>query len=269
MTVVLSLSSLTGVKTSISVPDELWDCVKDAGDGPSAVVQYALTLLCEQRRDPMANAPSERVRERLRTAVAAQVERDAGAARQMSEEGYELGVAVAEHLSLVELLSLPPTVDGIERRLRYSLIGGDKYFRTPAVLEDFESWRDDHLDADDILWDNEGFWSHLDLAIERHVEAAADHEYSDVDGAVYLHFWGTLESGQWVHHETPTGWWVADGTAEVGRYFITEATLPSAYLKGIAGALADIRNAVDGLAAAEPSAPAGPGGDSLTEGSLQ
>lgn len=194
------------------------------------------------------------------------MERVAGAARAMSEEGYELGVAVAQHLSLVEMLSLPPSVDGIEEYLRSRLVGGNRYLRTTAALADFSEWREENLDPNELLWDAADFWSHLDLAIERHVEAAAPEQWTDENGAIYLCFWGTVESGQWEHHDTPSGWWVPGGSAEIGRYFIAEASLPSAYMRGIAGALTDIRHAVTGVSDAEPSDHRDPGSDSADEG---
>lgn len=238
------------MKTSISIPDDLWDCVKDSADGPSAVVRQALTLLCQQSSDPMAHAPSDSVKERVRDAVALQVERIAGEARRWSECGYELGVSLAGHLSLAELLSLPTDQSLLQRWIRGTLVKDFYFDGDHAPLDNFAQFREDADLSFNWLYSAEDFWKHLDLALHRHLEAAGEvvdredwEESWGGGGSTFLVIDDTDDTFQWSQVATPAGWQEPIGQAGIGLYFLSEGHLPDAYLNGLAGALIDIRAA--------------------------
>ena len=94
------------MKASVSIPDDLWDKVKTFGDGPSAVVQQALTVFASQLAQPLSHAPSEATRERLRPAIEAQALQVQAEVRELLEAGYERGVQLAAHLDFATLTSL-------------------------------------------------------------------------------------------------------------------------------------------------------------------
>lgn len=240
------------MKTSISVPDDLWDCVKDTADGPSAVVQEALSLLCQKRKDPMTHAPSDEVKDKVRDAVAAQIERVTAAARKWTEDGYELGVALAEHLSLVDLLSLPSDQQAMQAYLDWPMKRDSLLYRSSPLVDFWEFRSEANIDQGDSLYENPAFWGYLELAVERHLESLGqvlelNPEESDPAGRasrMVLRFEHDGSQYNWAHTETPVGWQEPTSDPEIGRYFMFEGHLPGAYVRGISGALIDIRNAV-------------------------
>jgi len=234
------------MKTSISVPDDLWDCVKDTADGPSAVVQEALSLLCQQRKDLMAHAPSDQVKDKVRDALAAHVERLVGEARQWSEEGYELGVALARHLSFADLVPLTGW-DMTVLQSWFDDITSEPRFWVGLPLDDYEELVSDHLYSSELV-DCRDFWGNLSLALRQHLEAieeipGVEHfNYSPSNNGVIAT--ATGQWFEWVDFQTPDDWWMPAGDVGIGTFLAKDGKVPPPYLSGMVGALVDLATAV-------------------------
>lgn len=234
------------MKTSISIPDELWDCVKGTADGPSAVVQEALGLLCKQQQRPLANAPTNSARDRFEAPITEQAERLAAESLQVQEQGYELGVALASHLTVGELAVLPGTPEQVAADLGRPIPLG--LWGQVSPDNDWHEWQNSILleaDIEGALSENFEFWSHLWAALERHFIAPESDRVEIDDGTVY--FYNNRNAGDmwsWQLTHPDPGWWLPEGSPGIGYELWAEDGIPEPYLLGIASALVDLRTAV-------------------------
>ena len=96
---------VSGMKFSISVPDELWESARSvvAGDSPSAVVQEALRRLTSEHAGGPSYAETPAMDEELAASLATTRQRLLEEARELYQSGYRSGVELAGRLSWGEL----------------------------------------------------------------------------------------------------------------------------------------------------------------------
>ncbi len=228
------------MKTSISVPDDLWDCVKTAGDGPSAVVQQGLTLLCEKLSDPLGHAPSG-VSDQTREAVVERSARAYGQVRAVSQRGYELGVDLAAYLDFAELVSLPTNQHTLARALGEPLEG--EFYLDVSLVErtSLYSWELADL-SENFSITSDDFWDHLDAALLAHALSAGQSiMQDDADGVPKWTLFIADRKFELDVAQLPEGAELGEPDPSIGRALATHPGIPYPFLFGLAGALLDVR----------------------------
>jgi len=83
------------MKVTVSIPDDLWDAVRDPNEGPSHIVQKALRLLKARDAGSFPNAPEGMDLSSAHRSVERLVEQ----AEVIRRRGYEVGIRLAERLT--------------------------------------------------------------------------------------------------------------------------------------------------------------------------
>lgn len=162
-------------------------------------------------------------------------------AAAMEQAGRLLGAGLCAHLDLTELTFLAS-----DQARSATALGApfqlDYLEELPHPALDWASWEAEVLrdtDVDPLLWRNTGLWLHLYVAVERHVEAAAEDVTDVADGTVWLVPASHRGAYVWDRTELP-GAYLPEGNDAIGRHVVYVGGLPDVYLRGIARGIAEV-----------------------------